>query len=274
MHHKAKKSLGQNFLKSAHALTTIVKTANLSTNDIVLEIGPGKGALTKKLLTSAGKVIAVEKDPDLIPLIEQTFAEEIAQGRLELVSGDILEFDPETLRVYEPNGYKVVANIPYYITGALIRMFLESTYQPKTMILLLQKEVAERIVARDNKESILSISVKAYGTPTYIEKVPKKYFSPEPSVDSAILAIDSISKKRFKDIEEVAFFEIVHAGFAHKRKTLRNNLTMAGFSTEAIDALWQTQGFSEKIRPEDITIDEWFLIAQAIHGDKNESAVY
>lgn len=252
---KAKKSLGQNFLKSEKALADIVDAADVHADDIVLEIGPGKGALTERLVKLAGKVIAIEKDRELVPLLKEQFAEAITVDRLEVLERDILDFDETVLREYGRD-YKLVANIPYYITGAIIRKFLESDCQPTSMTLLVQKEVAERIVARDGKESILSISVKAYGTPKFIGKVPKRYFTPEPSVDSAIIHIDNISKDRFKKVSEIDFFKVVKAGFAQKRKTLANNLGNLGLKPPG----W----LPEKVRAEDISLDDWFSIGETL----------
>lgn len=226
--HIAKKSLGQNFLNSEAALMKIRDAADPMANDVILEIGPGLGALTKILLAFAGKVIAVEKDDQLYETLGTLFSAECAAGKLNLVHGDILEFDPETLRVYDDGllaTYKLVANIPYNITGAIIEKFLSTTFQPSDMVILVQKEVAERIIARDGKESILSIAVKAYGTPRYVATVKAGSFTPAPKVDSAIIAIENISRNHFtnKHHEEV-FFQIVKAGFAHKRKMLAGNL--------------------------------------------------
>ncbi len=191
----------------------------------------------------------------MIPLLQETFADYIASGKLELLEADILSFDPSHYPLVTSH-YRIVANIPYYITGAIIRKFLESDFQPTSMTLLVQKEVAERIVARDGKESILSISVKAYGTPKFIGKVPKRYFTPEPSVDSAIIHIDNISKDRFKKVSEIDFFKVVKAGFAQKRKTLANNLGNLGVKPPG----W----LPEKVRAEDISLDDWFSIGETL----------
>lgn len=252
---KAKKSLGQNFLKSEKALADIVDASDVHADDIVLEIGPGKGALTAKLLETGAKVIAIEKDRELIPLLQETFADYIASGKLELLEADILSFDPSHYPLVT-SYYRIVANIPYYITGAIIRKFLESDRQPISMTLLVQKEVAERIVARDGKESILSISVKAYGTPKFIGKVPKRYFTPEPSVDSAIIHIDNISKDRFKKVSEIDFFKVVKVGFGQKRKTLAKNLKDLGIVLPP--------HLPEKVRAEDISLDDWFSIGETL----------
>ena len=201
----AKKSLGQHFLRSKGALVKIVGAAKLSSSDTVLEVGPGEGVLTELLIQSAGKVIAVEKDDRLIPILQEKFATEIASGRLELLHADILDIDTKRFTL-NATRFKLVANIPYYITGALIRKFLEAEAQPGMMVLLLQKEVARRIVAQDGKESILSISVKAYGTPKYIDTVKAGSFVPPPNVDSAIISIEGITKVFFKNIASYSSF--------------------------------------------------------------------
>ncbi len=264
MHHRAKKSLGQNFLKSKKALLEIVESAHISPSDTILEIGPGKGALTEQLLEKEGRVIAIEKDRDLIILLKEKFSKEIESKKLELIEGDILDFDLEALYTKSNNSYKVIANIPYYITGALIRLFLEARIQPKTMVLLLQKEVVDRIVARDKKESILSIAVKAYGTPVYISKVSKKYFSPIPNVDSGIIAIKDISKNTFKDIKEEFFFSVVKTGFAHKRKFLAQNLTLLDIPKEIILKALVASAISEKARAENLSIQNWIMLIKNI----------
>lgn len=256
MHHQAKKSLGQNFLKSEDALRTIIQAGNVKNTDTILEIGPGKGALTEKLIPLAKKVTAIEKDRDLFELLEEKFKNEIDSGKLELVNADILDFNPKNLAPY-----KIIANIPYNITGAILKKFLSSSHQPEQMVLLVQKEVAERIVARDKKESILSMSVKAYGKPKFIKKVPARYFSPAPKVDSAIISIEHISKDLFKNSagNEKRFFEVIKAGFAHKRKVLASNLEVQLPSGE-----WRKKfnqcGIPEKVRAEDIDLKDWICL--------------
>ena len=221
MIYKAKKSLGQNFLKSEPALNMMCEAGEVSDKDTVLEIGPGKGALTKKLLEKAKRVIAVEKDHELFEFLQEKFVDEIKNGKLELINGDILEFDPTTYYLLLTTSYKLIANIPYNITGAIFKKFLSSSFQPEKMVLLVQKEVADRVVARapgnkksGGKESILSLSVKAYGDPKYIMKVHKRFFSPSPKVDSAIISISNISKNNFKTgKEEELFFDVVAGRF-------------------------------------------------------------
>ena len=192
----AKKSLGQNFLKSKKALFAMIEAGKVSAGDIVLEIGPGQGALTEKLLETGADVIAIEKDDRLIAILEEKFAEAIQDGALRLVHADVLEEDIAALGL-KNNKYKLIANIPYYITGQIFRKFLSGNIQPSKLVMMVQKEIADRIIARDGKESLLSLSVKAYGTPKKIMKVEKENFSPQPKVDSAILLVDNISKDFF-----------------------------------------------------------------------------
>lgn len=248
-----KRSLGQNFLRSKKILGDIVRAGNVLPGETVLEVGPGLGSLTETLLATGAQVIAVEKDHRLIPILQKKFSSEIASGKLILIENDILDFDVSCSMLHVPC-YKLIANIPYYITGALLRKFLGAEKQPSTMVILLQKEVAERIVARDKKESLLSISVKAYGEPRYVETVKAGNFSPTPKVDSAILAIENISKKNFDDCSEEKFFAIVKAGFAHKRKKLFGNLGLNKNEKKAISA---KTGIGENSRAEDLTLSEW-----------------
>jgi 16S rRNA (adenine1518-N6/adenine1519-N6)-dimethyltransferase len=229
-----KKSLGQHFLNSPKIIADIVSAGKVTASDTVVEIGPGEGILTSALLKTGAHIIAIEKDDRLIPILEEKFAKETPTfqsgsrpqaSAFQLIHADILKCDIEKIL---PKNYKVVANIPYYITGQIIRMFLENKHQPKSMTLLVQKEVAERIVARDGKESLLSLSVKIYGEPKLIRTVGRGAFTPQPNVDSAVLNIENISKNNFPQNHPVEneklFFKIIHAGFAHKRKQLLPNL--------------------------------------------------
>lgn len=250
---KAKKSLGQHFLTSRGAIAAIIDSADLNKKDVVLEIGPGKGILTEALLEKVGQVIAVEKDHELFLWLGIQFANEIRTKKLILLNEDILD--------YEPKGdYKIVANIPYNITGAIMEKFLSAKHQPSTMVLLVQKEVAERIVAKNEKESILSLSVKVYGEPKYIQTVKAGSFNPAPKVDSAILQINNISRNKFKQakITEDDFFKIVKTGFAHKRKTISNNLKEFKLSEDKLNAC----GAKMIDRAEDLTLDQWLCLAK------------
>lgn len=232
--------------------------ADIRRGEKVLEIGPGTGFLTRGLLAAGAEVIAIEKDGRAMELLKDQFSAECANGHLKIIRGDVLVFDP-TATGLENAGYALIANIPYYITGAILEKFLEKEPRPNRMVMLVQKEVAERIIARDGKESILSISVKAFSTPKIMAKVPRGAFYPPPNVDSAILSIMDISDKRFKEngVSIEKFFRIVKAGFAHKRKLLRNNLEGI-FGAERIDAVWRDKSLSEKVRAEDLNLEKWF----------------
>jgi 16S rRNA (adenine1518-N6/adenine1519-N6)-dimethyltransferase len=274
---KAKKHLGQHFLHSGGVLVKIRDAAHISSEDTILEIGPGRGALTELLVAHAKKVIAVEKDRELIPVLEEKFAKEIASGKLELLEEDVLDFDP-VARSCLTTGYKLVANIPYYITGAIIEKFLSAKCQPTQMVLLIQKEVAERIVARpadgakQGKESILSIAVKAYGVPKIIAKVPPGAFVPPPTVDSAILSIEGISRDFFADTDEKLFFAIMKSIFGKKRKQIggslaeflgNNDPSNTSRREKALIALAKA-GIDAKTRPEDISLKTWKMLTQAL----------
>lgn len=277
--HIAKKSLGQNFLKSTAIIEKICDAANITKKDTLLEIGPGQGALTQALLESAGKVIAIEKDDQLVELLHDVFAREIKENKFELIHGDILKFEPSNLtpnpspeRRGGPNGYKLVANIPYNITGAIIEKFLSSEFQPEMMVLMVQKEVADRIVAKDKKtggsgkESILSIAVKVYGNPEYICTVKAGNFNPVPKVDSAVIRISDISRKHFlsKHHEQV-FFQVMKVGFAHKRKTLAGNLKNILEPELVMQAFLETQ-LDAKIRAEDLGIADWISLSKIVYN--------
>lgn len=258
--YRAKKSLGQNFLKSSLAIKKIVEAGEITSKDVILEIGPGKGVLTKELLKYAKLVIAVEKDDGLFSLLQEKFAEEINLGSLVLVHDDILDFN-----VKQNIPYKVIANIPYNITGAILKKFLTEKNQPERMILMVQHEVAKRITTpgpsstrRGGKESLLSISVKAYGEPKMIMKVPARYFSPAPKVDSAVIAIKNISRKFFQEnsVSEEKFWEIVKAGFAHKRKKLSGNLKGLDFIKKEV-----LVDLGEK-RAENLSLLDWMTLSK------------
>lgn len=251
---RKKKSLGQNFLKSKSAVRNIVLSGEIISEDTVLEIGPGKGILTQALLETPAKIIAVEKDDRLIPELKERFAEEIKKEKLQIIHGDILETPIENI-IPEGN-YKVIANIPYYITGALFRLLLESKNPPTRMVVLVQKEVAERIVARDKKESILSLSIKAYGNPKIIERVSKKMFSPVPKVDSAVLLVSEINKSFFENMGERTFFKWIKAGFSQKRKKVIRNLEAVA-TKEVLNQIFANLNIDSDSRAEDLTLEQW-----------------
>ncbi len=271
----AKKSLGQNFLKSKGAISAIIETAEIQPGETILEIGPGKGALTEKLLESGAKVTAIEKDSNLIVFLKEKFSDEIQDGKLKLICDDILDFNELEVK----KDYKLIANIPYYITGLIIRKFLSSKNQPQKAVLLVQKEVANRICASNKtiskkpcsqKESILSISVKIYGKPKIIKIVRAGSFVPVPKVDSAILLIDDINKKLFKDnrVDEKIFFDFVKAGFSHKRKILAKNLELVlkkySVKKDRLLLAFKKIGLDPKTRAEDLSINDWLCLINII----------
>lgn len=251
---RAKKSLGQHFLMHARIAERIARAAKLAPDATVLEIGPGTGVLTRELLKLAKKVVAIEADKELFEKLQADFAVEIAKGKLELIYGDIRDY-PDNPAIAGNRRYQVVANIPYYLTGEIFRTFLSAKHQPDSMTLLVQKEVADRIVASTRKESVLSLSVKAYGAPKREFVVPRGAFLPAPKVDSAVIAIRDISRSHFATRDgEKRFFDLLHAGFAHKRKFVRKNLAEAGLPQGDIP---------EKARAEDLSLADWLALARA-----------
>jgi 16S rRNA (adenine1518-N6/adenine1519-N6)-dimethyltransferase len=252
--------LGQHFLTDLRVLDTMLLATRLTKTDTVLEVGPGKGVLTEKLLTHAGKVIAIEKDSKLVGLLQKKFADDISSGRLELIEGDIRDMASRLKLI--AYSYLVVANIPYYLTGTLIRGFLSSDTPPSQMILLVQQEVAERI-SKSQKESLLSLSVKAYGKPKYVATVPKNAFSPQPKVASAVLLIDSISRYFFTEVDERTFFEVLRLGFGKKRKQLFGNLS-ALYDRALLLKIFTSLNLPPTIRAEDLTLSNWKRITQQI----------
>ncbi len=269
MNIKPKKSLGQHFLHSKEIVTKIVDVSMVSPGDAVLEIGPGEGVLTAALLNAGARVIAVETDRQLIPMLQVRFDDAIRDGRLDLIHGDILnrKLEDEIFHtdLAGDRPYKVVANIPYYITGALFRLFLEEYRQPTTLTFLVQKEVAEQIVGKHGKESILSLSVKFYGDPTYAGKVGREHFDPPPKVDSAILIVDNISRTRWDGVAEKKFFSVVKSGFRAKRKMLIGNLSDGlHIPKDKLLTIFALLKISEKIRAEDLPITTWVSLVREL----------
>lgn len=257
----AKKSLGQHFLNNVRVPKLMADAANLHEGDVVIEIGPGTGVLTRELLARGVHVIAIEIDDRAIAALKETYTDEIAARKLVISKSDIVHTDLTSLGVAD-GAYKVVANIPYYLSGKLFRIFLETSIQPSCIVFLVQKEVALRI-ARDTKESLLSLSVKAFGMPRYIKTITRGNFTPAPKVDSAIIAISHISRVNFKNVSESRFFELIHAGFASKRKQLLGNLSRIAEKTTVMDAL-STLGMRQDVRAEDIPLEKWLALCNLI----------
>ncbi|MEN9338461.1 MAG: dimethyladenosine transferase, rRNA (adenine1518-N6/adenine1519-N6)-dimethyltransferase [Candidatus Parcubacteria bacterium] len=260
---RPKKTLGQNFLTSGKAIFEIVEAGDIQKDDFILEIGPGKGALTEKLLEKDGKVIAIEKDSELIPFLKKKFEKEIKEKKLILKEEDILNIDlADFLKKERIIKYKLIANIPYYITGAIIEKFLSEAKKPEKMVLLVQKEVAERIVAKDKKESILSLAVKLYGEPKLIYRVSAGSFFPKPKVDSAILQINLSKESIDKELEE-KYLRLIKRAFSHKRKIMLSNLREE-WKEANFEVILENTGINKKARAEDLTKEDFLKIANFI----------
>jgi len=252
-HLDPRKGLGQNFLVDHQALKKIVSSAEVTAQDHVLEIGAGLGSLTRLLGASAGSVKAVEIDQRLVPVLR-----EVVKGfaNIEVLQGDILELDPG--RLAGKPGYVVVANIPYYITSAIIRHLLENEIKPARLVLTIQQEVAERICAEPGNLSLLALSVQVYGKPFISGIIPAEAFYPVPKVDSATLRIDMYPQTLFNDKQREQFFRLIHMGFAQKRKMLRNTLA-AGLHITADEAAARLSaaGVDPDRRAQTLNLAEW-----------------
>lgn len=258
-----KKLFGQNFLISKGILDKIVKSANLSKNDIILEVGPGLGALTFKLSPLVNKILAVEKDKNLIKIITERIAEEKIKN-IEIIEHDILKFDPTTYNL-QPKTYSLVANIPYYLTSALIRKFLETEDRPSKIILMIQKEVAQRICAPkyEEKMNLLALSVHFYADAKILFYVSRENFWPAPKVDSAVIEITP--KEKLADVDEKLFFKIIRAGFSSKRKQLASNLSQnLKIPKEKVEDILQQINLNPKIRAEELKMENWIEFIKTI----------
>ncbi len=244
--------LGQNFLTDEKIAENIVKSADIK-GDNIIEIGSGKGMLTKYLAQKAEKLLTIEIDQRLIEPLKNKYK------NIEIINGDILKIDlPKLIEENNFQNYKVVANLPYYITSKIIRLFLETKYPPAEMVLMVQKEVGERIVALDEKESILSISVKFYADPEILFEVGKENFEPVPKVDSVVIKL-----KRKEDIPNIdirKFFSLVKAGFSAKRKMLINNLVNLGRPRSELLEILKKAGLEPTIRAEKLEVKDWIKL--------------
>jgi 16S rRNA (adenine1518-N6/adenine1519-N6)-dimethyltransferase len=245
--------LGQNFLQDDIALQEIVCAAVIRPSDAVLEIGPGLGNLTRYLALAAHQVTAVELDRDLFPALESVIA---PYKNVRLVQGDILELDPAVLM--DKSGYLVVANIPYYITSAVLRHLLESTSRPRRLVLTMQEEVARRICSRPGKMSLLALSVQVYGIPEIVAYIPARAFFPSPKVDSAVLRVEILPEPLISPALMDMFFKLTKAGFSQKRKTLRNSLSGGlGIAPAEAEKLLVEAGINPIRRAETLSLEEW-----------------
>ena len=255
---KPQKSLGQNFLVDHNALLKIVRDADVGANDHVLEIGAGLGNLTRILAVHAKSVTAVEIDQHLFPALEAVTR---PYENVKLVKGDILNIQPESL--FSESGYKVVANIPYYITSAVIRHLLEASVRPERMVLTIQREVAERILSEDEKMSLLSLSVQLYGEAQITNHIPAVCFYPQPKVDSSVLMIDVYREPKLSNTGVTQLFRLAHAAFNQKRKMLRNSLKpVLGEDTAVVSEILEGAGIDPRRRPEALSVEEWIRLTE------------
>ena len=250
---RADKSLGQNFLQDSSALERIALAAEIQAEDYVLEIGPGLGSLTRYLAESAREVIALELDPDLIPPLRAVLT---AYPNVRVEQGDILK--TTVSEIIHKDDYLAVANIPYYITSAIMRHLLESDPKPRRIVLTIQKEVAERICAKPGDLSLLALSVQVYGKPSIADIIPAAAFYPAPKVNSAILRVEIYPEPLIPRDMLPTFFKLTKAGFGQKRKTLRNSLS-AGLhiKPQEVESLLTTAGINPMRRAETLSIEEW-----------------
>ena len=256
---RPRKALGQNFLVSSAALEQVVRAAELPPQAGADFQHFGLGTLTRRLAQQAARVVAVEKDAALLPALREVLA---PYPQVDIVVGDALQFAPEAF--FPHSGYFVVANIPYYITSALIRHLLSAAVRPQRMVLTVQREVAERICAAPGKLSLLAVSVQVFGTPRLCARIPAGAFYPPPSVDSAVVRVDLLAEPRIPSDRLDTFFRLAKAAFAQKRKTLANALSAGLGWPKARTVAWlQAAGVEPRRRAQTVSLDEWARLTQA-----------
>ncbi|HSW58853.1 MAG TPA: 16S rRNA (adenine(1518)-N(6)/adenine(1519)-N(6))-dimethyltransferase RsmA [Dehalococcoidales bacterium] len=274
---QAKKSLGQNFLINPAVLDKITRASDLTERDLVFEVGPGLGVLTRQLIALSGHVIAVEVDRRMVELLNKTLG---SPPNLSLVQQDILDIEPAELvrqesfrfssSIPRPYHYKVVANLPYYITQAVIRRFCEAELKPDLMVIMVQKEVARNIVAAPGDLSILAVSIQFFGRPRIVDIVPAGNFYPAPRVDSAILKIEMYPGPAVPVASEADFFKTVRAGFCAARKQVANALSQGlAIPRAEVLSLMQKAGVEPQKRAETLTLEEWARLTKVFFEEKN-----
>lgn len=258
---RPRKRLGQHFLVDEGILESIISAAELSSDDIVIEVGPGLGILTKKLAAAVARVVAVELDSRLVDALGKELAD---SGNVEIVHGDILKLAPQRLAgdylasVDSERSYKVVANLPYYITSPVLHHFLQASLKPSLMVVMVQKEVGEAIVASGGKMSLLAVGIQLYSKPTVIAHVPAKCFHPPPKVDSLVLRLDVYARPAVEVRDVNSFLDMVSCGFRAPRKQLRNSLAQAlGMPPSQIAPMLEKVGIDARRRAETLSLDEW-----------------
>lgn len=260
------KKLGQVFLKDNNVVQKIIQAAEIKPEDQILEIGPGKGVLTEPLLQTGANIIAVEKDPSLVRFLEKRFGNKPNLKIIQADIRDLLKNKDYTKYKIQDTKYKVIGNIPYYLTSRLVRLLLESHDKPSLIVLMIQKEVAERITAQPPQMSLLSISVQFYAKPEIICYVPKPAFSPKPKVDSAIIKITPIDTDENTDKAQIkTFFNVVKAGFGQPRKLLLNNIyNNLNIEKDKIKKIFEQLDISINTRPQNLSVEDWISLAQKL----------
>ena len=262
----AKKKFGQNFLTHQNeVLEKIMEVSNVTSEDTVIEIGPGEGALTELLLDSSKKLFCFEIDRDLEKILNKKFKD---NSKFNLKMGDVLEADLKEILKDEQN-VKVVANIPYYITSPIINKIIEHRDKISEIYIMVQKEVAERICSKTGKErSVLTLAVEYFGEAEYLFTIPKEFFTPIPKVDSAFMSIKLYNGKYEDMIDENIFFKYVKAAFSNKRKNILNNLSTLGYSKDEVREIVKEIGISDNERAENITIEKYIELAKYLENKK------
>jgi len=267
---RAKKGLGQHFLIDEKTLETIVIAAELSPEDIVIEVGPGLGILTIELARRAGKVIAVELDTKLASLLKRRLA---SLPNVNIVNADILKVSPTQLLGGE-NNYKVVANLPYYVTSPILRYFVEASPKPSSMVVMVQKEVGEAIVASHGKMSVLAVSLQVYSKPKIVSYVSSQSFYPPPKVDSAIVRFDLFPEPAVKVNDIDSFFKVVRCGFSSPRKQLRNSLAHGlEVKPAEVGLLLEKARIEPQRRAETLNLEEWARLYEVLAASKKDRAL-
>ncbi|MBI2850997.1 MAG: 16S rRNA (adenine(1518)-N(6)/adenine(1519)-N(6))-dimethyltransferase RsmA [Chloroflexi bacterium] len=274
---RARKGLGQHFLVDEGVLETIIATAQLTTDDVVVEVGPGLGVLTRELAKHAERVVAIEIDDKLAAILRDSLKE---IRNVTIINQDVLKIDPPALlkelkaespdkygMPYDNRHYKLVANLPYYITSPVLRHFLETTAKPELMVVMVQKEVAEEIAAKPGRMSLLSIGIQLYGAPEIVARVPAESFYPAPAVDSSVLKVTPYSHPPVEISDREGFFELARAGFSAARKQLANSLANGlGVSKEETLALLAKAEIDPQRRAETLSLEEWARLWRVYQG--------
>ncbi len=253
---KLSKKLGQNFLIDKSAAKKLIQAADFKKQDIVLEIGPGIGTLTQEIASEVKKIIAVEKDEKMCQILRETLKD---FNNIEIINADILFYKPPTIN------YKLISNLPFYLTAVVIRKFLEEKKVPKEMILIVQKEVGQRITSKPPHMNLLAVSVQFYAESKIIDYISKKSFWPQPEVDAAIIKLSGCARGETRKVNPGRFFKIVKAGFSHPRKTILNNFKKElKLEKEEIQEWLAKNNINSSQRPESLSLQDWLNLTKTL----------